>query len=263
MKHYTYIITNKINNKSYIGVRSCKGIPKEDIGHKYFSSSSDSEFINEQREYPEIFIYKVLNIFDKREDALSEEIRLHKLYNVDTNPNFYNLAKQSSSGIDFTGKNHTESTKLKIGEASKKRGISEKAKNNLKWHRENRCRTEEERLKMANSKLGNTNAKGKRSEIAKNNISNGRKGQIPWNKGKSGLCSEETKNKMSSAKLGDNNPKYWKGKKRSIETIQKISQSKKGKSTGPAPIVKCPHCDKEGGLYAMKQWHFNNCRHNK
>jgi predicted GIY-YIG superfamily endonuclease len=26
------------------------------------------------------------------------------------------------------------------------------------------------------------------------------------------------------------------------------------------PKVKCPHCDKEGGLTGMKSWHFDNCR---
>jgi hypothetical protein len=25
-------------------------------------------------------------------------------------------------------------------------------------------------------------------------------------------------------------------------------------------IVKCPHCDKEGGSRAMNRWHFDNCR---
>lgn len=24
--------------------------------------------------------------------------------------------------------------------------------------------------------------------------------------------------------------------------------------------VKCPHCDKEGGINGMKQWHFDNCK---
>ena len=35
-KHYVYRITNKIENKHYYGVRSCKIDPKLDLGIKYF-----------------------------------------------------------------------------------------------------------------------------------------------------------------------------------------------------------------------------------
>ena len=28
------------------------------------------------------------------------------------------------------------------------------------------------------------------------------------------------------------------------------------------PIVKCPHCDKEGSHNIMLRWHFDNCKHN-
>ncbi len=257
--HYTYLITNIINNKKYIGVRSADIEPINDIGFIYFSSSSDTEFINEQHTNPERFKYDIINIFDNRISALEDEIILHKKYDVGNNPMFYNLQNQTANGIDFTGRNHSEATKIKIGKASKERGISEKAKENLCWHSKHRIRTDEERKKLSNAKLGNNNASGKRSEESRKNISNGTKGIPSAFKGKT--HSDVSKEKMSIAKLGDNNPKYWKGKKRSEETKLKISDSKKGKNTGKAPIVKCPHCEKEGGLYAMKQWHFDNCKY--
>ena len=62
---------------------------------------------------------------------------------------------------------------------------------------------------------------------------------------------------MSKAKLGNSNASG----KRSEEAKLKISKSLKGKKRGKSPIVKCPHCEKEGGLHAMKQWHFDNCKH--
>ena len=256
--HYTYLITNRLNNKKYIGVRSSDIEPKYDIGFIYFSSSSDTGFINEQHINYINFKYDIINVFDNRIDALQDEITLHKKYDVGNNPMFYNLQNQTTNGIDFTGKKHLESTKLKIGEASRERGISENAKQNLIWQSKNRVRSTDERIKMSESKLGNTNAIGKRSEESIQNISKGKKGMIsPF---KNRIHSKESKEKMSISKLGDNNPKYWEGKKRSEETKLKISNSKKGTNIGKAPIVKCPHCEKEGGLYAMRQWHFDNCR---
>ena len=254
MNHYTYKITNIKTNKSYIGVRSCEDTPSEDIGIKYFSSSSDKVFISEQRINPENFIYEVINTFDNRVDALTDEIRLHEMHDVCKNPQFYNLSKQTSNGMDFTGGNHSEESKLKIGEASKERGISEKAKANLLWHTKNRIRTPEEIKKMSEAKLGNTNASGKRSEEYSKKLSERMQGTAFF---KGRTHSDEAKKKMSEAKLGNTNASG----KRSEEHRKRISEGRKGKGTGPAPIVKCPHCEKEGGLYAMKQWHFNNCRY--
>lgn len=59
------------------------------------------------------------------------------------------------------------------------------------------------------------------------------------------------------------------GKIVSDDTKKKQSEAKKGKSGSrrgkkfeyiKAKIIKCPHCGKEGGAPAMKQWHFNNCK---
>jgi hypothetical protein len=256
--HYTYIITDTLTNKMYIGVRSSDIEPINDIGVLYFSSSSNQEFIKEQHINPNRFRYDVIKIFDNRTDALENEIALHKIYDVGNNPMFYNLQSQNSSGIDFTGKTHTESAKLKIGNASRIRGISQKAKENLLWQSKNRVRTDDEKNKISNSLQGNNNALGKRSDETRQNISNAKKGMTSVFKGKK--HSKESKEKMSIAKIGDNNPKYWKDKKRSDETKLKISNAKKGQNIGKAPIIKCPHCEKEGGLYAMKQWHFDNCK---
>ena len=44
------------------------------------------------------------------------------------------------------------------------------------------------------------------------------------------VISDETRKKMSDAKMGDKNPKYWKGKKRSAESIRKTAEGNKGKT---------------------------------
>jgi hypothetical protein len=48
------------------------------------------------------------------------------------------------------------------------------------------------------------------------------------------------------------------GKKRTIDTCNKISESRKGVST-PHSKITCPHCGKHGGSANMKRYHFNNC----
>jgi len=77
-----------------------------------------------------------------------------------------------------------------------------------------------------------------------------------------------------------NSHKGKKTKSPSSETRLKISLSMKGKNTGPqspeviakkvagrkgkpARKISCPHCNKEGGISPMKQWHFNNCKMRK
>lgn len=90
--HYVYRITNTIENKHYYGVRTSKVEPKLDLGFKYFSSSTDKEFIQEQKENKFIFKYKIIKQFDSREDANMYEHNLHEKFQVHTNTNFYNLA---------------------------------------------------------------------------------------------------------------------------------------------------------------------------
>ena len=60
--HYVYRITNTVENKHYYGVRSSKIIPKDDLGKKYFSSSTDKNFMREQKEHPENFKFIILNL---------------------------------------------------------------------------------------------------------------------------------------------------------------------------------------------------------
>ena len=101
--NYVYKITNKESGKQYIGTRSSKICPYDDIGIKYFSSSKDKEFIQEQKEKPELYEYQILYGFETRMEALEYEIYLHNFYDVGKNPMFYNRAKQTSVGFDRSG----------------------------------------------------------------------------------------------------------------------------------------------------------------
>lgn len=91
--HYTYCITEINSGKMYIGVRSSNVPPEKDLGTKYFSSSSNKEFIKSQKKNPSNYRYEVLSTFTSREEANIEEIRLHELYDVGINEQYLNRSK--------------------------------------------------------------------------------------------------------------------------------------------------------------------------
>jgi len=99
----------------------------------------------------------------------------------------------------------------------------------------------------------------------------GNLGNVPHNKGKQ--ASEETRRKQSLAKLGK--PGNRRGHPNSPESIAKMKAnhprtpiSEAGKAAISAAnlgkkqtLSTCQHCGKIGGLWTMKRWHFDNCRH--
>lgn len=103
MNHYVYRITNMHENRHYYGTRSCKSEPDKDIGFTYFSSSKDIHFRDDQQENPQNYKYKVIRLFESRQDAIAFEIKLHVKFNVSANESFYNRSKQTSIGFDTAG----------------------------------------------------------------------------------------------------------------------------------------------------------------
>jgi len=103
MIYYTYLITNTKQNKYYIGSRQCEVDPIKDIGVKYFSSSTDKDFIQDQKQNPDDYKYRVLMLFTSREDAFLCEMELHETYKASSNPSFYNRANCTSTGFNTSG----------------------------------------------------------------------------------------------------------------------------------------------------------------
>lgn len=99
MIYYVYRITNIIEKKHYYGYRGTERKPEDDLGKKYFSSSSDKQFKKLQRTNPELFKYKILKLFTEKEHAVLMEIKLHKKFDVKNHPSFYNLANQLHEGF--------------------------------------------------------------------------------------------------------------------------------------------------------------------
>jgi len=102
--HYVYRITNIVLNKHYYGKRSSKKQPILDLGIKYFSSSTDSNFIKDQKKNSQNYKYKIIRIFTDSHSACVFESKLHYKFAVGVNPNFYNKTNQTANRFDSTGR---------------------------------------------------------------------------------------------------------------------------------------------------------------
>ena len=218
--HYVYCITNVILDKHYIGIRSCNINPVDDLGKKYFSSSTDKSFIEDQKTNIHNYAYEVIKIFKSRDDALLEEIRLHNLYDVGKNNNFYNKSKQTSVGFDTSGcvivkdiyENRfvvpIDDERIKTGE--------------FVYQMIGHKFSEETKKNMSIAQTGEKNGfYGKTHSDETKEILSTYRGEKAYMYGKN--HSDETKKKISLIKTGQTH---------SDETKKKISDSLKGKMTG-------------------------------
>ena len=101
--HYVYKIINQKpqdQRKYYIGVRSCDVLPEQDT--QYLSSSKylKQALLEIGHQY---FIKEILSVWSTRTLANAEETRLHALFDVARNPEFYNMSKSTSSGFCTLG----------------------------------------------------------------------------------------------------------------------------------------------------------------
>ena len=106
--------------------------------------------------------------------------------------------------------------------------------------------------------------KGKKTGIVTS--STFKEGHTPWNKGKTGLFTQtkDSNKRRSEALKGRKRPDfigntYAKGHTCEWTEEQRSAQSKRLKGR-PKPTATCPHCNKVGGISAMKRWHFDNCK---
>ena len=97
--HYVYRIKNIKENKHYYGSRTSINVPKEDLGVIYYSSSSDKDFINDQKINKENYKYIIVRCFNNRKDSILFEMYLHNKFDVAKNEKFYNKSHQTSTGF--------------------------------------------------------------------------------------------------------------------------------------------------------------------
>lgn len=127
MNHYIYLITNNINNKRYIGKRSCYCSIEED---KYMGSGK--YLWNAINKYGiENFSKDILLICKSEEQALEIEKKAIELVNATKNPMYYNIAEGGHGGNVIAGFSKEERREFgkKISESMKGRYIGELSSN--------------------------------------------------------------------------------------------------------------------------------------
>ena len=222
--HYVYRITNIKHKKHYYGVRSSKIKPINDLGIKYFSSSTDKQFIIDQKNNPQNYKYIIVLEFNSRKEALELEVRLHNKFNVCSNKSFYNKSRQTSNKFDTTGLKFTlsEDAKKKISKALKnkpksKTHIENAAKNGM------RGRKQSENAK----KLMSINKTGDKNPMSNKN---------------------HTKESINKMKMSSANPS------------ERIRQNLKN-GWEKRKLITCPICGLTSNNKGnMTRWHFNNCK---
>ncbi len=196
--HYVYYSYEEYG-RGYIGSRTCKCLPEEDI--KYFGSFKDKSFKPIQK-----IILK--SDYATREEAYDDEIALQEYYKVVENSHFANRAYQTSTGFSRKGmtshnkgKKMCEDQRKKLSDSCKGRKLSEETKEKLSKKIKGRILSEEHKRKIGESNKGKPRQtpegmerlkrmqqerKGKKrkphSEETKRKISEATKGRIPWNK---------------------------------------------------------------------------------
>jgi len=90
MYYYVYKITDKKRKKYYIGSRQSAVTPKQDLGHDYFSSSTNKKFIEEQRKDPSQFEYEIIKEYPNMLEALEHEKKILQRVDARNNEKYYN-----------------------------------------------------------------------------------------------------------------------------------------------------------------------------
>lgn len=273
--HYTYLITDKLNNMFYFGVRSSKCTPEEDTN--YMSSSKYlKEAIN--RFGSEHFMKEIYEQYDTRLEATEAEEKYLKSVNAGYCDEYYNktngnlhfctqgLTKENSElmreNSERNLKDWKENKEAKIAKIhhpdrdysnhlislAKGRG-----KGKSKLEGDNRTEAQKaqseaarERMSRKDNPVHSAEAQAKRIAT----ITGGKRprqselmtGRVAINRG--GVCKMVHKDELDSYLVDG----WVKGgnvnlKKRSF------------------PERVCPHCCKQGKGPNMSRYHFDNCKH--
>lgn len=164
--HYVYRITNKVTNKHYYGKRSSKKVkPVDDLGKRYFSSSTDKSFIRDQKDNPQNYKYKIVSLHSTAAEAIKKEIKLHCKFDVGVNLKFYNKVKQTSVGFDMTGCTRPQKDKQEIKIDKRKLPKTEESKKLISLLLKGIKRTDLQKINYSISKQGDKHPKAKLANI--------------------------------------------------------------------------------------------------
>ena len=157
MSNYTYMVTNNINGKVYVGSHCWKG---EGIDPDYYGSGT--AITRAVKKYgKENFQVEVLYYYDTVEECRKDEERILTEYNVRDCPHSYNCKNgavgwtsedMTGEKHPFYGRTHTEEAKKKLSQAMKGKTFSDEHRKNLSQSKKGKTFSDEHRKKMSQAK---------------------------------------------------------------------------------------------------------------
>lgn len=245
MNYILYAITNKIDNKLYVGQttrtikeRYSKGL--NETSNRYLKHAIQKYGLDN---FSIVQICKVKNLEELNacEEFLIKELKSHVSFGTGYNLEWGGKNKttcdatrrlQSIAHIGQIpgnkGKHHTEASKIKMSISRKGKKLTEKHKQNISFGGSGLRRSENSKKNISAGKRGK-----KLSEEHKQNLSQSHMSKPPWNKGKTNVYSEETKlqisNTLKGRKISKKALEKRKGRKLSDETKLKMSIAHKGR----------------------------------
>lgn len=175
MNHYVYLITNNINNKKYIGKRSCH-CPIELDNYMGSGTLLHRAF---DKYGIENFSKHILVICESEEQALEEEKKAIELVNATKNPMYYNIADGGHGGNTLAGytEEQMEEFRRKISENRKGQNHSEETKKKMRESKKGELaplygknHSEETRRKISESMKGELAHQAKRTIVEIDNV---------------------------------------------------------------------------------------------
>jgi len=229
MKFTIYKTVNKLNGKYYIGMHRTNNPNDKYLG----SGLGIKRAVNKYG--AEMFEKEVMHIFDNESDMIEKEKELIT-DSVISDPNSYNMKPGGLGGFS-----HVDTT----------------GENNGMYGRSWKDGKTQEEIDLINSKKGSPGEKNymfgrTHTEEAREKI---REHNKQYNKTPEGIA--------KIARSAASASRRFKGVPKTEEQKRKMSIAAKARWDN-APILKCPHCNKEskqGG--AMKRHHFDNCKHRR
>ena len=237
-KYTVYIQTNKINNKSYVGITSLPVEKRWENGGGY---KKQPYFYNAIQKYGwNNFEHIIFMVNLTKEDACHIEKMLIALFDTTNRDKGYNIQYGGETGN--LGIPMSEETKKKLSEAKKGHKPTMETRLKLResqikwWTEERRMRKREECLKNKNPMFGipqygednpfygkrhTDETKSKISAIQKKRLENPEERMKLSERAKILMQDPDKKRKISEA---------WKGRKHTEETKKKMSESKKGQN---------------------------------
>ena len=212
-----YIITNKVNNKRYIG-KNATADPNYYGSGKLICKAIEKYGI-------ENFVKEVIETVDTIEKLNERERYWISYYNAVESYMFYNLKDGGDGGDPGPNARKTISKKIRAmyNDPDSVYNSSEyksKLMGRIPWNK--------------GKKLPPAWNKGiPMSDITKQKLSMAKKGSVPWNKGKIGIYSDETLKKMSESSKGQSPWNKGKIGIYSDETLKKMSESAKSRNITP------------------------------